>query len=163
MPAAEFHVFQQWSRYLLASPNTWMRVEHPPWTQAVKSEVLGSFRTETAGADPMVNYLLWKRSLNPTRFARYHPRIAPRLRRLAMSRTSSLLAPTTSAPQTISTSHGGTSSTPPSPGTSQENLIPPPSVPEPGMLLLASLMTAWAFRQFRDRPPVPSSAGSGSW
>ena len=33
----------------------------------------------------MVNFLLWKQSLDPTRFARYHPKLAPVLHKIALA------------------------------------------------------------------------------
>lgn len=163
MPAAELHVFREWSRYLYEGPRVWRRVEHPPYTHAVKQAVLASLRTDAAtNADPMVNYLMWKRRIDPRRFAHYHPRVARRLRRIAMARSSPVLAPTSSGTPTTGRSSGGSPSTHHSPGSSREYLIPPPSAPEPGMLLVAAGMTLWAFRWLRKRPPVHSSDAAGS-
>src|SRR5262249_23673616 len=111
--------------------------------------------------DPMVNFLLWKQALDPPRFNHYHPTLAPVLHHIRKMRSLSStpvshVGPTTagsgSAPGT------GTSTTPATPGTSpttsQDNLIPPPAVPERGWLLLAAGMTAWFVRRFRTRNGV---------
>jgi hypothetical protein len=154
IPAAELSVFKEWSRYLLAGPTAWAKVEHPPWTQAVQSAAWESIKTDPGPTDPMVNFLLWKQAIDPPRFAHYHPKLAPALHRIAMTRSSKTLV-SHEGPTTTSTgSIWGTSTTPTTtPTTSQDNLIPQP-VPEPSMLLLAAGMTAWFVRRVRVRPRV---------
>ena len=147
-PVAEVAVFRSWSRYLLAGPMVWTRVEHPTWDQTVRTAVWASIRTAPGPSDPMVNFLLWKQSLDPTRFAHYHPALAPALHRIAMTRRSSTNVATGSP--TPTSSGTGTPTQPQTlsgtPTSSQDNLLPP-AVPEPGMLLIASAMTAWALRR----------------
>jgi hypothetical protein len=77
LSSADATAFKEWSRYLLAGPSVWQEVLHPPVTPAVRSAIWESVRTDPGGADPMVHYLLWKQSLDPTRFAFYHPKLAP--------------------------------------------------------------------------------------
>jgi hypothetical protein len=156
IPASELPVFEEWSRYLLAGPTTWAKVEHPPWTQAVQKAVWQSIKTDPGPTDPMINFLLWKQAIDPPRFAHYHPTLAPALHRIAMTRSKALVPQ--EGPTTTSTgSVGGTpttASTPTtSPTTSPQNLVPP-SVPEPSMLLLAAGMMAWFVRRVRVRPRV---------
>lgn len=149
MTKAELSVFRQWSTYLLAGPSTWGQVEHPPWTEAVRKAAWESIKTDPGPTDPMVNYLLWKRAIDPHRFAHAHSRLAPALHRIAMSRSSSQPA---SLPTTGSHSSWGSTTSPPTTAlaqaTSQDNLAAP-NVPEPSTLLLAVGMTAWFARRMR--------------
>jgi hypothetical protein len=147
MPAAELSVFREWSRYLVAGPSVWSRVEHPPWTEAVRTAAWESVKTDPGGTESMVKFLLWKQAIDPPRFAHYHPRLAPALHRIRMERSSALAS---HFGTTTAGSGGGTSSTPStsttSPVTSAQNLAPP-AVPEPGMLLVAAGMTGWFVRR----------------
>jgi hypothetical protein len=148
---SESPTFRQWSRYLLDGPSVWSKVEHPPVTEAVRSAIRESVRTDPGGADPMVNFLLWKQSIDPTRFAHYHPKLAPALHRIELARSSPTLV---SHVWPATTGSGGTSTapSPPSttPTTSPQNLIPG-AAPEPSTLLLAACMTAWAVRTLHGR------------
>lgn len=154
IPEADLATFKEWSRYLLAGPSAWAEVDHPPVTEAVRSAIWTSVRTDPGGTDPMVDYLLWKQSIDPTRFAHYHPRLAPALHRIAMARTSPVVSPPQSPTTTVSASGGGTSSPPAAstaPGSLEPQNLLPPSVPEPGMVLLAAGMTAWFVRRMHGR------------
>lgn len=153
IPAAEVPVFKAWSKYLLAGPTTWATVPHPLWDFAVRSAVWQSIKTDPGPADPMINFLLWKQSIDPARFAYYHPKLAPALHRIEMARKTAALVPKVGPSTTVSGPGGGTSSSPgTTPATQPQNLGPPP-VPEPSTLLLAAGMTAWAFRRSRGRQP----------
>jgi hypothetical protein len=149
IPASEVSLFKEWSRYLLAGPETWATVEHPPWTEVVRAAAWRGIEKAPGPSDPMVDFLLWKQSIDPTRFAHYHPRLAPALHRIAMSRETTALVPPV-GPST-SGSNGGTSSPPTSPSTSEPQNMNPPPVPEPSMLLLAAGMTAWLARRMLGR------------
>jgi hypothetical protein len=154
LTASDVTAFKEWSRYLLKGPTVWAEAEHPPVTAAVRAAIWQSVRTDPGGADPMVNFLLWKQSIDPTRFAHYHPKLAPALHKIALARSSpkllSQVAPTT-------TSSGGpstpTSGLPTQPTTASPQNLNPPSAPEPSMLLIAAGMTAWAVRRARGRRP----------
>jgi hypothetical protein len=154
LTASDVTDFKEWSKYLLAGPTVWTRVEHPPVSAAVRSAIWKDVRTDPGGSDPMVNYLLWKQSLDPTRFAHYHPKLAQALHKIELARSSPTLV---SQVWPATTGSVGTSSTPSAPGTTPvtapQNLVPS-AAPEPSMLLLAACLTAWAVRAFhhRDRP-----------
>jgi hypothetical protein len=150
IPAAEVSVFREWSRYLRAGPEAWAKVEHPPWTAAVKAAAWAGIEKEPGPSDPMVNFLLWKQSIDPTRFAYYHHKLAPALHRIAMSRTTAATVPTV-GPST-SGSIGGASGPPAITPISEPQTLNPPPVPEPSMLLLAAGMTAWLARRMLVRP-----------
>jgi hypothetical protein len=148
-PESDDTVLKEWSRYVLAGPTVWADDPHPPVTAAVESEIWKSVRTDPGGTSPIVEFLLWKQSLDPTRFAHYHPKLAPVLHRIAHSRLSTT---TTQQAITPTTNTGGSrSSTPSAPVTTEpQNLIPSAS-PEPSTLLLATGMAAWAVVRGRAR------------
>ena len=152
LTSSDVGTFKAWSRYLLKGPTMWAEVVHPPVTSAVRLAIWHSVRTDPGGADPMVNFLLWKQSIDPTRFAHYHPKLAPALHKIALARSSPKLlshvvpmAPGSGGPSTPASRHPTHPTT-----TSQDNLIPP-AVPEPSMLLIAAGLTAWAVRRARRR------------
>jgi hypothetical protein len=92
-------------------------------------------RTSAATADPMINYLMWRRSLRPGRFDRYHPRLGPTLAQLL----SQPVAP--SVPQAFVPTPASPAPTP-NPGPAAPQMVEP-SVPEPSTWLLALLMGIW--------------------
>ena len=141
-------VEKEWSRYLLGGPAVWAAVQHPPVTAAIESEIWKSVRTDPGGTAPMVEFLLWKQSLDPRRFALYHPKLAPVLRKIAHSRLSST---TTQAVTPTANTGGTTSSATPAPITSEPQTLNPSASPEPSTLLLAAGMAVWAVARGRSR------------
>jgi hypothetical protein len=131
-------VGHSWAAYLMAGPSVWSTVIHPAVTPDLRSSIWKALGSEDAAANPMVDFLLWKQSLDPARFARYHPHVAPILTRIS---TASLGSQTTT-PSTSSS--GGTT-----PITQPQTLTP--SVPEPGPWLLALGMSCWGL-WWRRRP-----------
>jgi hypothetical protein len=154
LTATDVADFKEWSKFLLRGPSVWAKAEHPPLSPAVWSAIWQSVRTDPGESDPMVNFLLLRQDLHPTRFAHYHPKLAPALHRIELARSSPKLIP--QAPPTT-TGSGGSSSAPTArrtnPTSSPQNLVPS-AAPEPSTLLLAAGLTAWAVRamQRRDRP-----------
>jgi hypothetical protein len=150
MTAAEVQAAGEWSKFLKGGPTVWADVVHPPVTPAVISEIWKDVKTDPGGTDPMIEFLLWKQSIDPTRFAHYHPKLAPALHRISLARSET----TTTQAIAPSTGSGGTTSpsTPvvPPPTTEPQNLIPTPS-PEPGTLLIAAGMATWAVVKTRGR------------
>jgi hypothetical protein len=138
---AESRSLAEWSGYVQAGPTMWTRVEHPPVTQALVSAIWHSIRADQM-AHPMIQFLLWKQSLDPTRFARYHPKLSPALHRIARWHTSAppLVIPTPTTSGGTATSN---SSPPTPPPTEPQNLIPD-STPEPSSMLIAAALAAWA-------------------
>ena len=127
-----------WAAYLMAGPSVWSKVIHPEVTPDLRTAIWKALGSTDAAANPMVEFLLWKQSLDPARFARYHPHVAPILNRIS---TASLGSQTTtpSTPTTTSTT----------PVTEPQTLTP--TVPEPGPWLLALGMTGWGL-WWRRRP-----------
>jgi hypothetical protein len=152
LKAADVKVSDEWTRYLQGGPTVWAEVQHPPVTPAVESAIWKDVRTDPRGTDPMIDFLLWKQSLDPTRFAHYHPKLAPALHKIAMARSSPTLTLQVMPPTTRSSSGSAPSSpTPSSPVTAEpQNLVPSPS-PEPSTLLIAAGMAAWAIVKGRGR------------
>jgi hypothetical protein len=143
---AEATAFEEWSHYLKAGPKFWEHVIHPAVTPAIRASIWESVRTDPGGADPMVRFLLWKQSLDPTRFAYYHPKLAPALHKIARS--------TPSAPQLLNPPPGSsTGPQPPPAGNSGGNPTSP--IPEPSTLLLAAGMAGWAVWRTRRRNEKP--------
>jgi hypothetical protein len=153
LASPEAKVFSEWSRYLEASPSVWKRVLHPPVTPAIRSSIWESVKTDPGGADPMVHYLLWKQSLDPTRFAYYHPKLAPALEKILKATPTAPIAPQELNPPSTSTS-SETSSTP-STTTAEQGLNPPAATPEPSTLLLALSMAGWSVWRARRGKSQP--------
>ena len=96
----------------------------------------------------MIDYLVWRRDLNPFRFDHYHPYLGPRLAQLL---TPPLDPPTNVpvAPEVEAADHAARAS-----GDS------PPSVPEPNSLILIGLVSAWGLWK-RSRTAAAGEVGGG--
>jgi hypothetical protein len=133
-------IYRTWSQYLLGGPSVWATVPHPPVTRAIEAQIWRDVRTDPGGSDLMIQYLLWKQSLNPARFAIYHPRLAPALTKIANTPTTGSQQVSNPPPKT---SGGGTTG----PVQGQQ-------VPEPGALLVALTITGWGlWRRHRGAKP----------
>jgi hypothetical protein len=140
---ADARLNKEWSDYLQHGPKFWERVLHPPVTRAVESLIWKDVKTDPGEPDPMVRFLLWKQSLDPTRFAYYHPKLAPALHKIARSAPT---APQLLGPPPASSSSGAL---PPAEGNSSG--CSPSPVPEPSTLLLALGMAGWGIWRARRR------------
>ena len=130
---SEAQTFEAWTNFLAGGTQTWSTTHAPAFTPAIKSTIWRVLKTDTEAqsiANPMIDYLEWRRSLDPTRFTHNHPNLSPALARLLSSPslpanppppTSTLVPETPTLAQTVS----------------------PPTVPEPSSLLLAAAMTGW--------------------
>jgi len=167
-PANE-RVFVAWTNFLSAGPQLWSKKHAPTFTPAITSTIWQILKTDTQGqslANPMIDYLLWRRGLDPKRFTANHTRLSPALAQLlrAPSTPAGVPPPTyTPVPQATPT----TTPTPtltPTPGVTAPQtvsgppLIPPSSqvapvaVPEPGSYLVAAFMIGcglWCRRRSR--------------
>ena len=106
--------------------------ERHPRTFQVRSGA--ALRSDDAESSAWVQFLLWKQSLDPARFAHYHPKVAPVLDRISAASlgTQAITPPATNS---------GTPATPLTPLVQPQSLTS--TVPEPGPLLLALGMTGW--------------------
>ncbi len=120
-----------WAAYLKAGPSVWTSLVHPSVTPEVRSSIWRALRSDDAESSAWVQFLLWKQSLDPARFAHYHPKVAPVLDRISAASLG---------PQAI-TPPATNSGTPVAPLVQPQSLTS--SVPEPGPLLLALGMTGW--------------------
>jgi hypothetical protein len=124
---------EAWTSFLAGGPQTWATTPAPAFTPAIESAIWQVLNTDTAAqaiSNPMIEYLEWRRSLDPTRFAANHPNLSPALAQLLSSPSlPSNVPPPTSTP------------VPQTPTLAQT--VSPPTVPEPSSLLLAVAMTGW--------------------
>jgi PEP-CTERM motif len=126
--------FNTWSEFLKGGPSVWATHEHPIWDYTVREAVWKDIKTDPGGTSPMIDFLLWKQSLDPTRFDLYHPKIGPAIDKLVNTPPTQVQS---SAPTTTSTS-----STSPSEG---QTISPPGTeTPEPSTWLVAIGMAGWA-------------------
>jgi hypothetical protein len=118
-----------WANYVLAGPSVWSTVHAPPVTLSVREMMAQALESPDPTSNPYVDYLIWRRSLDPSRFDDWHPVIGPMLQQLITSTPSSSLAPSTpQARQSI-----GTRPQPlPGSGTGPGSSLGPGSNPVPG-------------------------------
>jgi hypothetical protein len=125
--------FHPWSAYLLGGPSLWSGVIHPRVNSGVETAIWKAIRSDRGEESPWIRFLLWKQSLNPTRFARFHPHVALALDRISAYPTQAAMLP----PITPTTNP-----TPGSGGTGQ-----PPTeaqqIPEPSTWLISLGMAGW--------------------
>jgi hypothetical protein len=117
---------------------------HPRVTPAVEVAIWKAIRSDRGEESPWIRFLLWKQSLNPTRFARFHPRVALALDRISASPIQAQVLPATTPTTNPATGSGGTSE-PPTEGQ---------QIPEPSTWLIALGMAGWGvWRHRRTRSP----------
>jgi hypothetical protein len=125
--------FHPWSAYLLGGPGLWSSVIHPRVTPAVETAIWKAIRSDRGEASPWIRFLLWKQSLNPARFARFHPKVALALDRISATPTQAQVLPPTT-PATNPTSGSGDAGEPPTQAQ---------QIPEPSTWLIAVGMAGW--------------------
>lgn len=118
-----------WSRFLAGGPARWAVTRPPRFPSGLSLLTRNGQIVDT----PFVDYLIWRRNLNPVRFDRYHPFIGPAL--------GQLLPPPS----------------PPKPPTAVPGQIDPPitpprpqvGTPEPGTISIAVILAgiALAYRK----------------
>jgi hypothetical protein len=120
-----------WNRFLAGGPDLWASVRAPRFPANLVLLKQGGLPVET----PFVDYLIWRRNLNPARFDHYHRNLGPEL---------GLLAPPANTVPTVANPPTGT--TPPR--------VPAPQngVPEPSTLWIAiATLSACLGRHRRTR------------
>ena len=131
----------QWQRFLAGGPSLWATTRAPAFPSGLVLATSNGLPVET----PFVDYLLWRRALDPTRFDHYHPNVGPELAQLTSSTaatSSNLSAESLTAPPTT-------------------NPQPQTVVPEPDAilvgLLLATAGLGWHWRGRLNREQTLSS------
>jgi hypothetical protein len=127
-----------WNLFLSTGPEVWATSQSPAFTISVRRSIFQILNGDpaTIAANPMVDYLIWRRDLNPFRFDRYHPYLGQRLAPLTLDPPTSVpVAPEVEPPIT--------------PLAPLE--VTPPSVPEPSSLILIGLVSAWGILRRRSR------------
>ncbi len=150
---------QQIQTFLNGGEVVWSATRPPIFPRSVLSEAA----TEIAAGNEttLVQYLHWRRDLNPSRFDHYHPYLGPLLANDTKITTPSLLPTPTvnpTTPGTTPTSATQTTSTPTNTVTPAKVVSPqsttPPRVPEPSTTLIAiALIGAFALKM-RRTPPI---------
>lgn len=133
---AESTLGPAWGRFLSGGPALWAVARSPRIPSGSTLLSQNGRLVET----PFVDYLLWRRSLNPARFDHYHPFLGPAL--------GSLLPPPTTP--TRPTPGGRTGGGPP-----PVNPQPQNGVPEPGSILVGLVLASAALA---SRPRHPRAA-----
>ena len=129
-----------WSEYLLGGPTVWSSVAHPALTPAIEASMWKAIRSDPPpDTNAVVQFFLFKQSLDPPRFDHFHPKVAASLAKIK----SEMVTPTTST-STVPT----TSTTTP---TDQAQQLTPPTVPEPATWLLTFGMAGYALWSRRRR------------
>jgi hypothetical protein len=107
-----------WAQFLAGGPTLWADATPP----SLPTGLILPYQNGALVETPFVDYLVWRRSLDPARFDQNHPKIAPAL--------GQLIPPTTAVP-------GSTTI-----GTPPINPQPQNGVPEPASLPLALSLIA---------------------
>ncbi len=128
---ADREAAHSWATYLLAGPHVWSSIVHPQVTPDVRTAIWKALRSDSPESSAWVQFLLWKQSLAPERFAHFHPRVSPVLNRISSADVApQVIQPATTGPADTTT-----------PVTQAQSLTS--AVPEPGPWLLALGMTGW--------------------
>lgn len=130
-----------WNQFLSTGPEVWATSRSPAFTIPVQRAIWQILSGDPAAiaSNPMIDYLVWRRDLNPSRFDRYHPHLGSQLAQLV----TPPLDPPTSVPIVPDVKP------PITPLAPLETL--PPSVPEPSGLVLITLVSAWGLWRRRSR------------
>jgi hypothetical protein len=140
---AEKASVKSWSEYLMAGPSVWSTVAHPALSSSIEASMWKSIRTDPPpDTTAVVNFFLYKQSLDAKRFDHYHPEVAKALAKIE----AQLINPTTvTSPTTATTATSATSPT------DQAQQLTPSVVPEPTTLFLTFGMAGYAVWRRRRR------------
>jgi hypothetical protein len=171
---------QIWDEFIAKGPSVWARVHPPKMSDQTSQTMHEVWRKEFKSADstsyPNIQYLLWRRALDPPRFDHWHPGMGRALESLLAVPSSAPTTTLASTPQTQqlvpATSSSTTSPSNVLPSTVSPQTLTPPSgsipspvsIPEPNTLtLVAALFASELFRRIsnaRSRAKrAPSPAG----
>jgi hypothetical protein len=128
--------YRTWSEYLMGGPTVWSSVAHPQLTQGIEASMWKAIRSDPPpNTDAVVQFFLYRQSVDPARFDHYHPKVAAAIDRIKAEEATA----TTTSPSTT---------TPP---TDQAQELNPTAVPEPATLFLTVGMAGYAFWWRRRR------------
>jgi hypothetical protein len=132
-----------WSEYLLGGPSVWSNVAHPALSSAIESAMWKAIKNDPPpNTNAVVQFFLYRQSLDPARFDHYHPRVGAAMTKIK----AELAAQSTTPPTTATTSTATTPTDQAQSLTPPASSSPPPenSIPEPATLLLATGMVGYA-------------------
>jgi hypothetical protein len=120
--------YRTWADYVLGGPSVWSSVAHPPLTAGIEQAIWRNIRTDPSESNPMMQFFMYRENLAPRRFDHYHPRLALELDKIVAAADAQQAK-----------------SSPPAPSSVQaQELGPAAQVPEPGILVIALMMTGYA-------------------
>ena len=135
--------FRTWSEYLLGGPTVWASVAHPALTPAIEASMWKAIKSDPPpDTGAVVQFFLWKQSLDPARFDHFHPRVAA-----AMSKIKAEIA--TASRRRRRRRQGRAQLLRVRPTRSLK--LTPPTVPEPATLYLTIGMAGYALWWRRRR------------
>jgi hypothetical protein len=158
-----------WNQYLAGGPLHWANAGKPVITAQIREMMHEGLSSADPVANPSVQYLLWRRSLDATRFDTFHPKIGRQLGSMlpptypsSTPQAQQLVPESTPTPSSVVTTPSSpTSITPTTPATAPDAVTPPanpspaPSaIPEPGTLIMGLVMVGtglWWRSRHRSR------------
>lgn len=72
----------RWETFVEGGPRIWKARHAPPLVLSVREALQQAVMGPAATENPFVQYLMWRRSLNPARFDHWHPFLGPRIHEL---------------------------------------------------------------------------------
>jgi hypothetical protein len=153
--------YRGWVGYLAAGPRVWATVHDPEVTLAARQAIHRALQVSDPLSNPWIQYLEWRRDLDPARFDHWHPRLGPQLAQLLpVPTTPSTSVTSVSQPQTTTPAQPQTITPGPPPN---QQIIPPvvtpPAIqtPEPSALSISLLLLGagawWRRRAHRATRP----------
>jgi hypothetical protein len=186
-PLTAMNSVSDWPEFLAGGPTLWAEVAAPPIDQSVKNTIAADL--DQAAANPghihaqalsMVQYVIWRRSLDPSRFDSNHPQYVSDLERIITSSlptpptvttpstppppTNPTTTPPTIPPTTPSTPTITTTQVPPSIPPEEQTIPPgtiPPAIPEPSALIMTPVLLAAGALWRRRRPQAGACRATG--
>ncbi len=132
-----------WSEYLMGGPTVWSSVAHPALTPGIEASMWKAIRSDPPPhTNAVVQFFMFRQSVDPARFDHYHPRIAK-----ALSKIEGEIATPTTTTTTMTTTATPASTSP----TDQAQQLAPAAVPEPATLFVTLGMVGYALWWRRRR------------
>jgi hypothetical protein len=134
--ASPIGLVTEWNNFLAGGESEWSTTPPPPITLTIKIEMVQALESSDPLGTPMVQYLEWRRNLDPARFDHWHPEMGPVLGSLQPPTTTTTTPTVNPQPQTL----------------------PPPlhqEVPEPGTMAIGVGLVAGSLIWRRARWVAP--------